>query len=62
MPDPTTIPSAHFADLKAVVNTSAGLGELVRSQRVRLSLRQLDVAGGGNGGISAPTPPAARPR
>ena len=50
MPHPKKVPIGHSSDLAAVVKTSAELGALVRNQRARLALRQLDVAGLGNTG------------
>ncbi|MNY69396.1 hypothetical protein D3C86_2073310 [compost metagenome] len=50
MPHPKKVPIGNSSDLAAVVKTSAELGALVRSQRARLALRQLDVAGLGNTG------------
>ncbi|MGS5088100.1 helix-turn-helix domain-containing protein [Hydrogenophaga sp. A37] len=50
MPNSPKVPVGHSADRAAVVKTSTELGALVRSQRTRLALRQLDVAGLGNTG------------
>ena len=44
------IPTGNSNALPKVVRTSADLGQLVRSQRNKLSLRQLDLAGLGNTG------------
>ncbi len=50
MPNSKKVPIGNSSDLASVVKTSAELGALVRSQRARLALRQLDVAGLGNTG------------
>lgn len=50
MPNLTKVPSGNSVDPEAVVKTAAELGALVRGQRARLALRQLDVAGLGNTG------------
>jgi y4mF family transcriptional regulator len=44
------LPSGHPSTLGVTVRTSAELGALVREQRKRLALKQLDVAGLGNTG------------
>lgn len=44
------IPIGNSNTLPEVIRTSADLGQLVRSQRSKLSLRQLDLAGLGNTG------------
>lgn len=50
MPEPEKFPISNLNDQGSVVKTSVVLGELIRSQRTHLSLRQLDVAGLGNTG------------
>ena len=47
----TKVPSGHLADAEnTVIHTSVELGTLVRRQRKRLALKQLDIAGLGNTG------------
>ena len=50
MPTPKKIPIGNSPSAKSTIKTAAELGALVRSQRERLALRQLDVAGLGNTG------------
>lgn len=44
------LPVGNRADLEAHVRSSAELGAIVRAQRKRLALKQLDIAGLGNTG------------
>ena len=44
------LPTGQVANPGAMVRTSAELGAVVREQRKRLALRQLDIAGLGNTG------------
>jgi y4mF family transcriptional regulator len=46
----TDLPGGHPSTPGVTVRTSAELGALVRDQRKRLALKQLDVAGLGNTG------------
>lgn len=51
MPEPTAaLPGGNFATSDTPVRSSAELGDLVRAQRKRLALTQLDLAGLGNTG------------
>lgn len=50
MPTTPNTPSGHSVAAERPVKTVAELGAIVRSQRARLALRQLDVAGLGNTG------------
>jgi len=50
MPTSPNIPSGHSPAVQTPIKTAAELGALVRSQRTRLALRQIDVAGLGNTG------------
>ncbi|WP_374638824.1 transcriptional regulator [Hydrogenophaga sp.] len=50
MPKPPSLPSGHLTASETPVKTVAELGELVRAQRTRQALRQIDVAGLGNTG------------
>lgn len=50
MPAPSNIPLGHSPAVESPIKTAAALGALVRSQRTRLALRQLDVASLGNTG------------
>ena len=50
MPLSKKVPSGHSPSAESPIKTAAELGALVRSQRARLALRQLDVAGLGNTG------------
>lgn len=50
MPIPKKIPIGNSHPAELPIKTAAELGALVRSQRARLALRQLDVAGLGNTG------------
>ena len=50
MPTPKKIPIGNSPSADSTIKTAAELGALVRSQRERLALRQLDVAGLGNTG------------
>lgn len=47
---PGTHPGPHPGNTPAVIRTSAELGVVIRDQRRRLALKQLDVAGLGNTG------------
>ena len=44
------LPLGHFEGAPATVRTSVELGAIVREQRKRLALKQLDIAGLGNTG------------
>lgn len=44
------LPSGNFTGQEAVIHSSAELGTLVRVQRKRMALKQLDIAGLGNTG------------
>jgi HTH-type transcriptional regulator / antitoxin HipB len=44
------LPVGHIQDLEATIRSSTELGVIVRAQRKRLALTQLDVAGVGNTG------------
>ena len=44
------LPLGHRAGIPAVVRSASELGALVRDQRKRLALKQLDIAGLGNTG------------
>lgn len=50
MPTLQNIPSGNSPSAESTIKTAAELGALVRGQRARLALRQLDVAGLGNTG------------
>lgn len=50
MPTPQKVPSDHSQSAESPFKTAVELGALVRNQRARLALRQLDVAGLGNTG------------
>lgn len=50
MPTPQKNPIGNSPSADSTIKTAAELGALVRSQRERLALRQLDVAGLGNTG------------
>lgn len=50
MPKAHNIPSGHSPINEQTVRTAAELGELVRAERARQALRQVDVAGLGNTG------------
>ena len=45
-----TLPLGHLSGVEGAIRTSVELGALVREQRKRLALRQLDIAGLGNTG------------
>ena len=44
------LPSGNLTSHEATIRSSAELGNIVREQRKRLALRQLDIAGLGNTG------------
>lgn len=44
------LPSGHFIDTGTLIRSSAELGAVIREQRKRLVLKQLDLAGLGNTG------------
>lgn len=44
------LPAGHLAGAEAAIRTSVELGAVVREQRKRLALKQLDIAGLGNTG------------
>jgi y4mF family transcriptional regulator len=46
----TALPIGNLVDLEAGVRSSVDLGHIVRAQRKRLALTQLDIAGLGNTG------------
>lgn len=50
MPTSKKIPFGHSPLNERPIKTAAELGEMVRSQRAHLALRQVDVAGLGNTG------------
>ena len=51
MPSKTKeLPSGHLEGSEIVVHSSTELGAVVRAQRKRLALKQLDIAGLGNTG------------
>lgn len=50
MPKTPDTPSGHVTVSETPVKTVTELGELVRAQRTRLALRQVDLAGLGNTG------------
>jgi len=45
-----TLPSGHSAGTETSIRSSIELGALIREQRKRLALKQLDLAGVGNTG------------
>ena len=50
VPTSKNLPSGHRASSKSVIRSSVELGAVVREQRKRLALKQLDIAGLGNTG------------
>lgn len=50
MPSPRNVPLGHSPLAELVIHSSAELGAIVREQRKRLALKQLDIAGLGNTG------------
>ena len=49
-PTVKNLPSGHRASPAAVIRSSVELGTVIREQRKRLALKQLDIAGLGNTG------------
>jgi HTH-type transcriptional regulator / antitoxin HipB len=49
-PPPHDLPSGNRAGPKGVIRSSVELGAIVREQRKRLALKQIDIAGLGNTG------------
>ena len=49
-PDVTELPLGHFVATEAPIRSSIELGAVIREQRKRLALKQLDLAGLGNTG------------
>jgi y4mF family transcriptional regulator len=47
---PKNLPIGHSASPEAIIRSSVELGAIVRDQRKRLALKQLDIAGLGNTG------------
>lgn len=50
LPSAPALPLGHSADEQTPIRTSVELGALIRAQRKRLALKQLDLAGLGNTG------------
>jgi y4mF family transcriptional regulator len=44
------LPTGHFVDAETPIRSSVDLGAVIREQRKRLALKQLDLAGLGNTG------------